>query len=192
MHLMIDLETGGTSPGCAIFSIGACLFDPYSQNKPQHTYYEEISHQSCMENNLVFEKSTMDWWKDQGTPPNGIKPIQQVCKEFSLWLSNAPGLCNQHIIGQWANSPSFDLVLLKHVFNLFNIRWPFQYWQELDVRTLKAIAFPNGDYHLNNSHNALNDALNQSRLVQEAFLTLGLSSNENRNPLQTPKNTRQL
>jgi hypothetical protein len=180
MHLMIDLETGGTTPGSAIFSIGACLFNPYTADKPVHTFYEEISHSSCMELGLKFQRDTMDWWAKQGTPPNGTTHIKQVLENFNLWLSNAPSKCNEHIIGQWANSPSFDLNLIKHVMDIYKIRWPYPYWQELDVRTLKAIAFPNGDYKLNNSHNALDDCINQAQLVQHAFITLGLSKHEDK------------
>lgn len=175
MHLMLDLETGGVTPGCAIFSIGACLFNPYNQELPTHTYYEEISHSSCMEIGLRFERNTMDWWKTQGPIPNGIKPLRQVLIEFILWLSNAPGLCKEHITAQWANSPSFDLSIIKYTINQFGLSWPYPYWQELDVRTTKTLAFPNKDYVLGNTHNALEDAINQCRLIQLAYLTLGLS-----------------
>lgn len=178
MHLMLDLETGGVTPGCAIFSIGCTLFSPYNQNPPTHTFYEEISHTSCVEAGLHFNPDTMNWWTTQKNIPNGNKPIKQVLSEFILWLSNAPGLCNEHITAQWANSPSFDLNIIKHAINKFNLSWPYPYWQELDVRTAKTLAFPNGNYKLGNTHNALDDAINQCRLVQLAYLTLGLSKNE--------------
>jgi len=190
MHLMIDLETGGTSPGCAIFSIGACAFSPQSADTPTVCFYEEISHESCMEIGLRFDRSTMNWWKQQGTPPNGDKHIKQVLEEFKLWISNVPVLTNEHVTGCWANSPSFDIVLLKHVFELYKFIWPIEYWREFDVRTLKSIAFPNGDYKLNNSHNALEDAKNQAAFVQNAFRTLGLSNNETRHNAQLPGNQR--
>lgn len=190
MHLMLDLETGGVSPGCAIFSIGACLFSPYNQELPVHTYYEEISHSSCMEIGLRFERSTMNWWTTQpGIIPNGVKPLRQVLEEFVLWLSNAPGLCKEQITAQWANSPSFDLTIIKYTIAQFNLNWPYPFWQEMDVRTTKALAFPNGDYKLNNAHNALQDAINQCQLVQNAYLTLGLS-NETRPRSQLPGNPR--
>ena len=176
-HLMIDLETGGTSPGCAIFSIGACVFDPMSQIPPTHTFYEEISHYSCMELGLKFERETMDWWKTQRTnPPNGTTHIKQAMEKFILWISNVPGKTNNLITLHWANSPSFDIVLLKYILNRYNLHWPFPFYTERDVRTLKAIAFPNNDYQLNNSHNALQDAINQATLVQHAYLALALST----------------
>jgi exodeoxyribonuclease VIII len=178
---MIDLETGGTAPGCAIFSIGAYAFNPYTQDKTDITFYQEISHKSNMELGLRFERATMDWWNQRTfTPPNGTKHIKQCLEDFILWMSNLPGKTNRLISCVWANSPSFDLVILKHVMSIYNMRWPFPYYYERDLRTLKAIAFPDG-YHLNNSHNALDDCFNQAHLVQHAYLTLGLTTNETGN-----------
>lgn len=178
MHLMLDLETGGTQPGCAIFAIGACVFNPYQFENPKHTFYTEISHTSCMEIGLKFEPDTMRWWK--GLAPNGNTHIQTACQDFLHWLHGLPQKLQEHISAHWANSPSFDYTILKHVFNIYHYTWPFPYWQERDVRTLKFLAYPNGDHPLNNTHNALNDAINQSELVQQAYLTLGLS-HETRN-----------
>jgi exodeoxyribonuclease VIII len=181
MHLMIDLETGGTAPGCAIFSIGACAFDPYSQKTPEITFYQEISHRSNTDIGMRFERETMDWWDRQdNTAPNGNKHIKQCLEDFTLWVSNIPGKSNRLISCVWANSPSFDITILKHVMSLYNMRWPFPYYYERDVRTLKALAFPDG-YALNNSHNALDDCHNQITLVQQAYLTLGLTTHETRN-----------
>lgn len=175
-HLMIDLETGGNSPGCAIFSIGACTFDPYTWNSPTQTFYQEISHSSCLALELDFDSSTMDWWKQQPVPiPHGTTPIQTAVKELLLWISNIPSLTGEKILCYWANSPSFDITILKYVINRSNRQWPLPYYGERCVRTLKAIAFPNGDYTLNNDHNALKDAINQAVLVQTAYHTLGLA-----------------
>lgn len=182
MHLMLDLETGGTHPGCAIFAIGACAFNPLTSELPPETFYIEISHQSCMELGLRFERETMCWWKGQA--PNGETHIQTALGALLHWINNLPAKLNEHITAHWANSPSFDYAILKHVLNMYHYTWPFAYWQERDVRTLKTIAFPNNNYHLNNSHNALNDAINQCLLVQHAYQTLGLT-HETRNISQS-------
>ena len=187
MHLMLDLETGGTRPGCAIFAIGACTFNPLTSEPPTETFYVEISHQSCMELGLRFEQETMHWWKGQA--PNGNTHIQTALESLLNWINNLPSKLNEHITAHWANSPSFDYTILKHVFDIYHYTWPLAFWQERDVRTLKAIAFPNNDYYLNNSHNALNDAINQSILVQHAYQTLGLT-HETRNTNQSNQEKR--
>jgi len=184
MHLMLDLETGGTSPGCAIFAIGAAVFNPYKIEQPIHTFYEEINHSSCTEIGLRFERDTMRWWANKA--PNGNTHIQTACQNFLHWLHTTTHNTQEHICAHWANSPSFDFSILKYVFNIYHYTWPYPYWQERDVRTLKFLAYPNGDYPLNNSHNALSDCLNQITLIQNAYLTLGLS-HETRNPQSNSK-----
>ena len=177
---MIDIETGGTTPGCAIFSIGACCFTPYEVVKPVEYFYIEINHQSCQDLGLRLETSTMEWWKDQPRIPESEQSIEYALKEFMLWIARLPNKLGERITHIWANSPSFDLVIIKYALTLCEIRWDHPFWVERDVRTLKAIAWPNNDYRGDeNSHNAVEDAINQTRLVQHSYLKLGLSHDHN-------------
>lgn len=174
MQLMIDTETGGTSAGCAIFSIGAVIFDPYTDSEPKSEFYVEISHASNMEIGLRFDRATMDWWKKIGTPPNGETHILQAITDLHTWIKR-----NLPLTAYWANSPSFDISIINYVMRLYRMEWPLAHWLERDVRTMKAIAWPNNEYKLNNGHNALDDAKNQARLIQDAYYTLRLSTHAN-------------
>jgi len=174
MQLMIDTETGGTSAGCAIFSIGAVIFDAFSDNPPKSEFYVEISHASNMEIGLRFDRATMDWWKKVGTPPNGETHILQAITDLHTWIKRSLPLT-----AYWANSPSFDISIINYVMRYYRMEWPLAFWLERDVRTMKAIAWPNNEYKLNNSHNALDDAKNQARLIQDAYYTLRLSTHAN-------------
>lgn len=179
---MLDLETGGTSAGCAIFSIGAVCFDPMSDFLGDE-FYLEVSHKSCIEQNLRFDQATMDWWKAIGNPPNGLFSVSKVLTDFIAWIK-----ANKPLTAYWANSPSFDLSILNYALRINELEFPLPYYSERDVRTLKAIAWPNNEYKLHNGHNALDDAKNQARLVQAAYYTLGLSTNENRTKPQPSRN----
>lgn len=183
MQLMLDLETGGTSAGCAVFSIGAVVFDAYSENPPTKEFYVEISHASNMEIGLRFDRATMDWWKKIGTPPNGSTHILQAVTDFHSFIKSAGPLTTY-----WANSPSFDVSIINYIMRLYRMDWPLAHWLERDVRTLKSIAWPNNEYKLNNGHNALDDAKNQARLVQDAYYTIGLSSHANCTPTEPSVN----
>lgn len=186
MHLMTDLETYGTKPSCAVFSIGAKCFNP---TKPTHNapvFYTEISLQSCLDIGLKTEQSTLDWWKEKGGVPNGDTHIHNAIGNFLLWLSNLSILTNEKVTTIWANSPSFDYVILKYIIDHLGLQWPYPYYIERDVRTLKELAFPEG-YSLNNSHNALADCHNQIRLVQTAYHRLGLFPKEDVSPFNPKK-----
>lgn len=166
-HLMIDIETGGTNPGCAIFSIGACAFNPYTPGSIHSQFYIEISHSSNQELNLAFDPNTMDWWQEKA--PNGPTHIKDALQQLLIWISNHPSTAH------WANSPSFDYVILKTALGKLNKSWPLKYTQERDLRTLRALAFPSDPPHLNNSHNALQDAVRQALFVQLAYQRLNLT-----------------
>lgn len=179
MDLMIDIETGGVQPNCAIFSIGALFFDPTS-DRLGDSFYEEISHESNKKLERQFEIATMNWWA--GKAPNGNAHIASVLNDLIRWIvSHKPRYV-------WANSPSFDLVILKNVINKINLLWPLPYHAERDVRTIKALAWPDESYHLNNSHNALADCTNQARLVQAGYKILWSIENETREDHTTFRN----
>jgi len=161
MHLMIDIETLGTTPGSSILSLGALLFDPHSTTAPERTFYLEFCRESCQSLGLHEEPETLAWWEEQNQPmPQGIFPITDGLNAFLLWISNAG--CN--INGVWANSPSFDIVLLTHALRLMRREWPLKYSLERDVRTIRNLILPGVQLH--NTHNALQDCYHQAALIQ--------------------------
>jgi len=63
----------------------------------------------------------------------------------------------------WANSPSFDLAMLADAFDYIELKAPWKYYEERDLRTAKRLIeckFPNVAWQ-KNDHNALQDAKNQ-------------------------------
>lgn len=55
IHIMLDLETWGTRPGCEIRSIGACVFDPVSGTVCQDIPYSDGDQPCHMNDNLWAE-----------------------------------------------------------------------------------------------------------------------------------------
>lgn len=172
--LMIDLETLGIKPGYAILSIGACIFAPEIESTDKeilkHSFYANIDRASCVEAGLLIDPDTELWWSQQSdaarlafeTP--APRPLEDVIQDFVLWMRKFPGL----IVNHWANSPSFDYIILKAAFEAVGARWPFPFYKERDVRTLKNI-FPPAVRHEGEAHNALDDAVHQARQVQDIF-----------------------
>ena len=64
MHLMIDLETLATTPDAAILTIGACKFDPRS-NDIDATFYERIQLDSQENYDRTINEDTLAWWSKQ-------------------------------------------------------------------------------------------------------------------------------
>ncbi len=161
-HLMVDTETLSTANNAAIISICAVPFNPQLGTYDSNYFYQEIDHDSLE----LFHKCphTIDWWTQQTTPmPKGTTPIKVALDELRTYF------CKQPYTAIWANSPSFDITILRNAFNTFKITWPFPYWLEHDVRTIKQVfKLPN----LQNSHHAYKDCLNQINLVTQVYSIL--------------------
>jgi len=61
-RVMIDIETLGTEPGCAILSIGAVHFTAAGRGE---TLYRNIDRASCEDAGLEIDEETVKWWSEQ-------------------------------------------------------------------------------------------------------------------------------
>ena len=167
----VDLETLDTRETSRILSIGAVFND--------EKFYVEID-QSLYPTDSPFteSKSTKEWWASQGgfhpTLETLTSPYEATMK-FHRWLSNQTQQLSDWEI--WANSPSFDCAMLRYHMQFFNTRPCWNFWQERDVRTAKAIAkamkLPIRSPQ--NPHHALQDAANQRVYVEQVYNILAQS-----------------
>jgi hypothetical protein len=166
---MIDLESLGTNNDCVFVSIGACLFDPFT-NEIDHgnTFYERIDWDSSFKEGRTFNVPTMKWWLQQSDAArNEIckegNPLSVVLKQFENWLPEDPIV--------WGNGSTFDISILNHAYNNCP-KWKF--WNIRDVRTVLDIA--KGLYRKpkieGTAHNALDDALYQAKYVCDIYKLL--------------------
>ncbi len=170
MDLCVDIETGDTARTAALISIGLVLFDPYSQELGE-TYLCAIppsSNDSAPRR--TWSGSTMEFWSNNpaalaelATHPQ--RTLQSFIREFNAFVAKHKPDCI------WANSPTFDIAILRDLYESRGYSFPFPFYKERDVRTLKALLpkhlLPELD---GTQHNALVDAIHEARLVQ-AFTT---------------------
>jgi hypothetical protein len=179
-QLMIDIETLSTQPNGVIVSIGAAFFD-ITDGRIGQTFNQQICADFSEQSGFVTDQSTLDWWAKQ-TPAaralslHGEAKPQEVLIHLEDWIRHQAE-CELKDLQVWANSPSFDLVMLKHHFDRYAMRLPWRYYNERDVRTLKAIgdAFgipPVTDPNPGTKHTALDDALSQIKTVCRVYWAL--------------------
>lgn len=174
---MIDLETFGKKPGCAILSIGATLFNRFS-GEIVDTFYVEINQQSCVDTGFTADISTLEWWSQQSdeaqallerTIGGGGTPIRDAVQALRDWLS--PHTQTQSFRGVWANDPTFDVSILEAAFDRFRIGYPWKFWTPRSCRTLVDIGQQFGTDPKRTTpfegiaHNALDDAKHQTQYV---------------------------
>lgn len=169
-HVMIDLETWGTTAGSALRSLGAVVFDPANPTAPLgETFFANIDDASCAAIGLRKDARTEAWWADQSAAAQGAfavdpRPIGGVLREFTAWFAKVGG---QYV---WGHGANFDPVLLEAAYDAVLLEAPWKFWDVRCCRTVLAMANRRPDRHAKDvHHNALDDAKAQARAVQAAF-----------------------
>lgn len=162
-NLMIDLETLGTKPNSAILSIGAVFFDKNGLGKE---FYVNVDLASSIEAGFEIDPETIYWWLSQDKEAGKVLNINRNNFRVAIYsLCNFIMLnCDTNKVKVWANSPSFDLVMLKNYADKMNTSMPWKFWNERDDRTaidiygcekVKSVV----------AHNALEDAKAQAQTL---------------------------
>ena len=184
IELMIDIETMSARVNASILTIGATYFDPRTldteeQLREQSALFGPISFQSNEKEGRHFSPQTMEWWLQQSQEAQAalfegnILPLRAALEQFRQWVINlkpAPSFI-------WANSPSFDCAIVHNAMDQLNMMWPFKFWEERDVRTIRHLAYPDGDhpnFETGTAHNAVDDCIKQVLLVQHCATRLGV------------------
>lgn len=169
-HCMVDTETFGQKPGCAILSIGAVIFDPFSKEEPREKFYSTIDLTSAVLLGLTVDQKTVEWWQKQNIAAqhelsrNPVN-IKAVLGEFQMW-------CNRNAVDRiWCHGAGFDAPIIEHALKLAELDSPWRYAQIRDTRTVYDLF--NIDLikreRIGVYHNALDDAIFQVKAVQDAL-----------------------
>lgn len=168
-HVMIDIETTGTEPGCCILSVSAVPLYEHA-----FAFYERISHRKAMEAGFKNSDETLAWWDKQGAVAqtsafSGTLSTEQVLIELTDWLEqyNTDGK-----LRVWGNAASFDLKILEWAYRHLGMETPWKYSQECCYRTAKAM-FPHvvAEKPLI-AHDALEDATAQAKTLEKILCLL--------------------
>ena len=172
---MIDIETLSTKPNALILTIGAVKFSRNKDIEPLEittNFYKRIDIKSCKKLGMDIDNDTVQWWNKQSKDVR-YEAIEnkdrQNIKDVLIELSQFVKDC-QYI---WANSPSFDCVILENAYRLCELEIPWKFWNLRDCRTI---------YDLGNTslksivketkHNSLEDCYNQILCLNKAYKNL--------------------
>lgn len=136
VHIMLDLETLGTRPGCQVLSIGAAAFGPAGVGSD---FKVNLTVEDQSAAGLHASPDTVRWWSER--PPEvweaaryDAKPTAVALGMFSDWVR---GLGQRRKIRVWGNGANFDQPVLDAVFAAFDTSKPWEFWNERCHRTLK-------------------------------------------------------
>lgn len=178
-HIMVDIETMGSSDIAAILSIGAVSFN-YDNKDNWKEFYHTISLEDNFRHQRIVESATLEWWLMQSTKAReelisieNRKPYYYVMNDFIKFVKD--NTSKKSTI--WANGTNFDLRLLDSAFKDFDMKRPWSYKQEMDMRTIRhldstfLVNSNNWSYLKSDNkdilHNALEDAKLQAQFIHE-------------------------
>ncbi len=160
-HVMLDLETLGTEPGCVVLQIGAVEFDLFT-GETGRTYKADISIKSCLDAGLTIDPDTMCWWMQQS---DEAKALFDQEGKITLWDAldgfNKFYKAEQRI---WGNSNRFDLGILEAAYKMTrHEKTPWKHTSERDVRTIADLVpeIKKNHVFVGVKHDTISDALNQ-------------------------------
>lgn len=171
----LDIETLGTQPGAMITQIGVALFNR-TGSPETHTASWNLALEPQQALGFTVEVATLQWWLRQSAEArdswaNAPTTLpSDALRELSTLIQHR---CIKPTL--WANSPSFDFVMLAPFWRRAKIEQPWKFYMEADVRTLKLVApaVPKRTPAL--AHNAASDAEAQALYVRDVFAHLNKS-----------------
>lgn len=178
VHVVCDLETLATSPRATILSIGLA-------SSTGDNYYAELP---INEQGREISTSTLDWWDLQAAGEGkdaylmARKQASLACtwedkrrehREISTIAHEVANFLRTRQVNTppegkfyfWGNSPTFDQAILRNFLEQFEVEIPWDYWEELDVRTLRTLF----GGKIKTVHHALQDAKIELQYVLQAL-----------------------
>jgi exodeoxyribonuclease VIII len=184
--IMVDLETFGSAPGCALASIGAarCNADGYIRD----TLYLIVSREDCARHGLHESPATLDWWSRQSNDAQKVLdlssdsaasvPLRQALEELNRFVAQ------ESHSGVYGNGSDFDNAILSAAAHACGIELAWPFWTNRCYRTIKSRTPWVKLERTGTAHNALDDALAQAKHLSQLFRAQAFTSDQARGAVQ--------
>jgi len=167
--VMLDLETWGKGPGCAIRSIGAAFFNPRT-GEVGKTFYQNIDQVSCEQAGLHIDPETALWWEKQSQASKDALEANPMSLLFAMaefdefWKEYG----GERV---WCQGAAFDAPIWEAAAKALNRTVPWKYWNVRCTRTAYDILgiWPKEIARTGTHHNALDDCLHQIKCLDAGF-----------------------
>jgi hypothetical protein len=170
LHIMIDLETLGTTPGSVVLSIGAVKFDPSDITTPLDEldkFHVAITPGSTA--GLTCDPQTVAWWMhpDRDEARAALRKVPEADLYTALdgltqWAQEG----NTPVTAWWGNSAAFDLGILGATYKHVGMEQPWKFWEERCYRTIKGCFAVAKSEMQGTAHSALDDAIQQVKVLR--------------------------
>lgn len=170
-HIMIDLETMGTSHDAPIFAIGAVAFSRKQGIIGAH--YTTNTLKSAVDLGAKLDPDTVTWWMRQSKEAQNAlthakNDLTHGLTLLAMWMGNYT------IDGVWGNGAAFDNVILSNAYRMAGRLVPWHYHQDRCYRTMNALYGSDIEQEaVGTAHNAVDDAEYQARRLLKIWDKIG-------------------
>lgn len=135
-HVMIDLETLGTSADSVFLSVAALQFDLKGNVGNEFSMNVELD--SAMRMGRKIQASTLQWWLEQR--PEILKLMFKSPQDITTVLGELEWFIRTNALEYpWGNSASFDLGMLSNAYTSIGAPLPWKHYNERCYRTAWAL-----------------------------------------------------
>lgn len=167
-HIMLDIETLGTRPGCMVLSAALVRFSDLAATSINFNWDDQRAI------GLVSDSATQDWWSADERNEAWIAavkdavPLVPALQHLSAWIQWAGP---DPLV--WCHGAGFDGPILQRVFEVAGVPCPWAFWNVRCTRTLYDLAGVDVNaYRTGLAHVALNDAMAQTRAAVDSLKVL--------------------
>jgi exodeoxyribonuclease VIII len=157
---MIDLETWSTQNHASIISIGAVKF---VGDDILDTFHVGVDPRSGPEYGLHTDPDTVLWWMDPERDEARKAWLELSKVDIYSALAGFSDWFGPESMPVWGNGATFDNVILREAFKRVNVFCPWKFWHDRCYRTMKSVHPIPADPREGTHHNALDDALYQTK-----------------------------
>lgn len=171
---MIDLETLGTSYDSVVLTIGAAKFTPFNNSEPREKLYLKLDTSDQVAKGRVIDEGTLKWW---GTQDEEVRKdtfsehdrvdVSEALDVLTEWFGDVTKV--------WCQGPSFDFPILQNLFQHYDKKKPWNFWNERDARTVTGLVPEDIKSKIDfSAHSAIEDVVAQCKCVQYVFNQLDI------------------
>lgn len=183
-HVMLDLETLGTKPGCPVIAIGAAVIAPL-QNYTFKDFYFDVTVNIAQARMDEPDPDTIAWWDKQEQEardqvfnnPNSIY-LSEALNKFNSFLLQLKTVPEDRII-VWGKGATFDEPILVEAMKRYELTPVWTFRDSMCFRTLaelgKMLNIPEPEF-LGVRHRALDDAIHQANWARLIMETVGIQA----------------
>lgn len=195
-HIMVDLETLGTTRDAPILTIGAVAFDPWGDGATGNQFDARIMLKSYddapLQGKFTVNFGTLTWWfgqneqaRQEAFADNDKRrprvPLRLALSNLLKWLT-AQTRDTGYPLHLWSQGKEFDVPILEYAIERCGLRVPWKFWNTRDTRTAygmcgvnsKDVPVPDGC----TAHEAICDCVRQIVAVQRAHKKIRLTNND--------------